>query len=256
MLFLTGLPRTGTTWAGQVLAAALAGAYVNEPFNWKFHPDREPWHMAYLRGDQADDGFDEIASATAGPRSVVKDVHSCLAVERWAVWHPTVVLQVRHPCAVAASWAALDYRADWQADLLLAQDTLMTDHLEAGRAELEQRGDLFHDVGAYWGATYRVLADLAAGHPAWRWAVHERLCVDPDVEFRLLLDGLDFDTEALANVLRDTDRSPTADESPYAVARRTGDEPEKWRGQLTADQIDTVMGAVEPFAVFDRWFTR
>jgi hypothetical protein len=254
VILLTGLPRTGTTWAGRVLAAAMGGTYTNEPFNWKSHPDREEWHMRYLLGDDGPSGFDAIVAPTVGERTVVKDVHSCLAVERWSRHHPHVVLQVRHPCAVAASWAALDYRADWQADILLAQPEVMERHLEQGRDALVERGDLFHDIGAYWGATYRVLADLADDHPGWRWSVHERLCAEPTVEYRLLLSGLSIDETALDGYLADSDRAPAPGDSPYVVTRRTGAEPDKWRTQLEPDQIERVMAAASAFGVLDRWY--
>ena len=254
MIFLTGLPRTGTTWAGRALAAALGGPYHNEPFNWKVRPERERWHMRYLGPDDVDAGFEEVVGATVGGRTVVKDVHTCMAVERWAVHHPRVILQVRHPCAVAASWAALDYKADWQADLLLTQPALMQNHPEAGRLALERRGDLFHDVGAYWGATYRILADLARDRPDWRWSVHEQVCAEPATEYRRLVEGLPVDTGALDRFLTETDRAPGEGDSPYAVARRTAEEPDKWRSTLTADQVDRVLTAARASGVLDRWY--
>ena len=126
MLFLTGLPRSGTSWAANALTRALAAHLDFEPFNWKTKDDEslKRWHMLQLTEPTPE--FDEIVARTAdGERPhVVKDVHTCLAVERWAVVHPKVVILVRHPCAVAASWGKLDYPIGWQTEILLSQPVL------------------------------------------------------------------------------------------------------------------------------------
>ena len=48
MLLVTGLPRSGTTWAGHALKAATGSVLVEEPFNWKFHPAYKKFDAQYL----------------------------------------------------------------------------------------------------------------------------------------------------------------------------------------------------------------
>ena len=54
LIFLTGLPRSGTTWAGRALAAATGSVIVDEPFNRKWHPERTGYRLKYLTAGMPD----------------------------------------------------------------------------------------------------------------------------------------------------------------------------------------------------------
>lgn len=253
MLFLTGLPRTGTTWAARALHAAIGGELISEPFNWKARPEREPWHMRYLPTDAPDEGFDALVHETLRPDhpTVVKEVHTPLAIERWAMAHERVVVLVRHPAAMAASWHHLGYQVRFRIEVLLGQPRLLEDHLEPFAEHLRTERDWFGDVGAYWGASYHVLRRLADGHQDWRWTSHEHLCADPHAGFAALLDGLPTDAAALERFVAETDAAPGEGDSPYETRRRTAQEPDRWRTQLDPIQVAAVLAGAAPFAAAD-----
>jgi hypothetical protein len=53
VLFLTGIPRSGTTWAAQGIAALTRARYVHEPFNRVLYPERARYNMLYLPANSA-----------------------------------------------------------------------------------------------------------------------------------------------------------------------------------------------------------
>lgn len=266
-IFLTGLPRSGTTWASRAVQAATGGRLVHEPFNWKKHPGRIDYHMKYVPAPSNDTEITRILRQQMKPpipfvsrflptrRVVIKDVHICLAVEHvWEKLRPLVIILVRHPCAVANSWANLELQVHFRLRLLLSQERLMQDHLSPFRSHMESTSDYFSEVGAYWGATHYVLKRLTRRHPEWKWITHEALSLQQAPCFERLLEELGLDLkkrgrESLRGFLRRNNRSREKEEGPYSLARVGAIEVEKWKRQLTTEQVEAVMHGVGPFGI-------
>jgi len=270
-ILLTGLPRAGTTWASRAIAAATGSRVAHEPFNWRRRPDRLPYHMKYLPSGSNDPSLIDILERASRPRHtfpwsarpvVVKDVHICLALEIiWEELHPRVIILVRHPCALAHSWARLGYEVRFRLDLLLSQEKLMADHLNRFEAHLRQRGGFFFEVGAYWGAAYFVLARQSARHSEWQWATHESLCVDSFSRYQALLQRAGVELSrggqaALRRFLEGHNRRRRGQEGPYSVSRLSAAEPDKWLQRLDPDQIRAVLSGAAPFGVLETWYDR
>jgi hypothetical protein len=252
MLFVCGIPRSGTTWAARALNAALGGSLCSEPCNWKAHPDMVQWHLRYLPATGPDEGFRALVDGVADfGYAVVKEVHTYLAIEQWARRSDQVVVVQRDPLAVAASWHELGYEVRFRIDLLLGQPRLLEDHLEPFGEHLRRSSSWFGDLGRYWGASYLVLTRIAAQHPSWQWVTHEQLCAHPAEEFARLLPGGPVDDDALLAFLREHDRPPDGDPSPYEPVRETAAEPLKWQGALSPDQAREVLAGAEPFGLLD-----
>jgi hypothetical protein len=272
-ILITGLPRTGTTWASRAVAAVTRGRLVHEPFNWKLHPDRVGYHMKYMPAGSKDAVLLKILRDEIKPRIlslnalrrarqvVIKDVHICLAIEYlWEELRPNIVILVRHPCAMANSWANLGLEARSRLDLLLSQERLARDHLAPFESHIHSNDDCFFEIGAYWGASYFVMGRLAERHEDWQWISHESLCVEPLAGFeRLVKDmGLGVDHgghNSLRNFLRKNDRPRKRGEGPYSLTRVSAKEPGKWRSALTSEQVHAVMAGAEPFGVLTKLYS-
>jgi len=269
-IFLTGLPRSGTTWAGAALSAATRSPLIEEPFNWEWHPDRRDYHMKYLPA-----GSEELDTirilrreiiAWGRPRRtlrvllhrrvIIRDVLSCLAVEHF--WHhlqTRVIIMVRHPCGVASSWIRLGFNVSSRMGILLGQERLLEEHLRPFQAHLKRRQDFYFQLGAYWGATYYVLQRLSLLHPEWRWITHEALCLQPEVGFERLLNHLGYQMGSQGQrFLQAYNREPRAGEGQFSVARVSAQEPGKWKIQLTQNQVSSVLAGAEPFGVLERFY--
>ncbi len=263
-IFLTGLPRSGSTWAAQALAAATGARLVHEPFNWLRYPARERFHMRYLPAGAYEPELLAILHNTLKPRLpwqkrpdsvLVKDVHVCLALPYiWEHFRPQVIILVRHPCGMAQSWQALDLKVNFRLDLLLSQTALQP--LLAPFAEhMRRQDDYFFALGAYWGASHYLLDYLSQEQPAWQWVTHEALCLDPVAHYRNLAAsmGLGQGREAqLERFLTANDRRRTAGEGAHSTARITAQEPDKWRRRLTPQQISAVLAGAAPFGMLSR----
>lgn len=270
-IYLAGLPRSGTTWSGKALAAAAHTRMVDEPFNPEFHPEATPYDMKYLPWPQHDNDFNRLLRRAAkedffsrlsvwlpyrlntrlpGARRpfeqvVIKDVHTLMSLETiWKTINAKIVVILRHPGAIAASWRRLEFKGDFRPkkQLLLNQERLMQDHLAAFEGHMKSRNDFYFDVGVYWGAIYHVIRKMdAAGRlgPS-AWTTHEALCEDPIAGFEHLFSAIGLPMTKRARTLLGEGNS--------------GYEASKWRKEVSDEDLDSVLAGAEPFGIIDKFY--
>jgi hypothetical protein len=269
MIFVTSLPRSGSTWAAQAIAVALHSRVINEPFNWLHHPNRKCYHMRYFRPGETDPAFIQVFhhhmrsplpllnDAWFGRNKVIKDVHACLALEPiWKALRPRMLLLIRHPCGMASSWAKLGLQARFRLDVLLGQSDLVKDFLEPFQAHINSSQDYFFEMGAYWGAAYFVMAQLSKNHPDWQWTSQEALCVESQRRYEAWISatGLNFssrDSARLDAFLKQHNRESSRN---YSATRVSSEEPEKWKRHLKADQIQSCLVGAAPFGLLEQFY--
>jgi hypothetical protein len=180
---------------------------------------------------------------------VVKSVHAPLAVEWMAHCFPAVqvVVVIRHPASVLSSWRELG---------LADQDRALDRH-PAVREGLMRAWELSPpDDDALSRAAWHVclltaaLLDSVARHPEWSLVEHDDLCRRPverfaDLSRRL---GMTWNERGEQFLLA----SDTAGEG-FAVRRRAGEQPGRWRVRLSADDVDVLAGTMRRFPLLDRW---
>lgn len=288
-IFLTSLPRCGSTWAGRTLASMSGSRYIHEPFNWVHYPERKTYFMRYMRArrnsrspagrDPYDVGLrrilDDSIREHTGPwrlarqgirrrelrstlhailgrrRVLIKEVFCSLAAERVQEHlNAAVVILVRHPCGMANSWKRLDYMAPFWLDTLLRQEVLLEEHLGEFESHLRSSSDPLFQVGAYWGASYYILSRLARAHPEWQWVTHGELCREPEAAFRQILERVGANVRnGTSKFLAEHNRPAADDEDAYSLYRDTTSEPQKWRTMLSPEEVREVMRGAEPFGV-------
>lgn len=275
-VLVAGLPRAGTTWLGRTLGQAPGLRYFHEPFNVGKVAEARPYLMRYLRADDYEPAFAELCrEAFEGrgkhermrgghpfqsdlrwpARHLVKDVHVCLALD-WISRHigAQTVIIVRHPCAIASSWARLREHfpddAHWDVDThvapLLSQPALFEDHLAPYRETIAAAETYFEKLGVLWGATYHVILRQWENHPNWIVVRHQDLCIDPQRTFADLARRLDLDwTRAVQDHLRDS--TSKAGNQPYELRRIAAEEPKKWMIELGNDAAQEVLAFAQRF---------
>jgi Sulfotransferase family len=231
-ILITGAHRTGTTWAGKMLAASPQVAYISEPLNVWHRPGVLPapvskWYTLiceeneaeYLPAFHAMLGFhyglwNELRSLRSGKdflrmgrdfsiflrgrllgqRPLIKDPFAVFS----APWFAErlgcrVVITVRHPAGFASSLKRLDWRFDFQD--LLGQPLLMRRWLSLDRAEMVsmQTNDVIGQAALLWRMVYRVVARMMKLHPSFVVVRHEDLSLDPLSCYRDLYAALDLD---------------------------------------------------------------
>lgn len=274
--WVTGLPRSGTSWAALAIKSALGAEYVYEPYNWEFYPENRAFELLYVppqpaarrSADPDPDPTPVLAAAIGNWRQpkrlwrrwragavVVKDVHASLATAALdRRLHLNVIVILRHPCAVAASWRRVGFAVDYRIERLLAQPRLLADHLNPYTAHLRSNDDFFFQIGALWGAVYAVLR--AQARPAWAWVTHEALCAAPEDRFDALLGRFGRTLTAPGrSYLQRHDRPPLPQDNPFETRRETAAEPDKWRAELSPAEIDAVLAGCHPFGVLDAYYS-
>jgi hypothetical protein len=214
-----------------------------------------PEQDRYLRGD----GSLKMWAASAlgrlspprpgGPapgRLLIKTVHAALSLE-WlaAAFDIDVVVVLRHPASILASWLDLDFIDRYVA-------------FEA-RPEIERLAASF-DVPlpgpdplemTVWriGLLTTALEKALARHPTWLLRTHEQLCTDPAAEFRQLYADLGLDwTPEVETHLRENDREGKG----FRTQRRAVDLPDNWKQRLDASQQATLWRVLSKFPL-PRW---
>lgn len=177
------------------------------------------------------------------PRHViVKSAHGPLAVE-WiaARFRPRVVVVVRHPLNVIASWSELGWGGcSLDTNPKIVERFVRRWDLPALPPTCSRLSRVSWEVGLF----LSVLRSSAEAHPDWRLVAHERLCSDPAGQFQELYTalGLEWTDEADLH-LRRSNRAGTG----LNTTRIAADQPERWRKRLTGDQVREISSVLDSF---------
>ncbi len=188
-------------------------------------------------------------------RVIAKSIHLQLALEWMAAnFDVDVLVVLRHPANVLASWLEVNLK-------------------DARNATLETRDDVRRRYVERWGVPlpgpdpldrmcWRIGLLLAAleeavdGHPEWHHRTHERLCDDPDRQFRSLFDDLGLTWTDQAEHYLQVKNTPG---SGFELKRVASELSDSWRSRLDARQVDVLRSTLARFPVrswTDRDFDR
>lgn len=274
---MTGVPRCGSSWVGNVLSTARRVRYIYEPFN----PTRPPFipqhpylkrHHVYLAADDEDSLVKRSADAafkgkvqfyqflrgmrwgyawrTIRPmdRVVIKDPTGML-LSGWVAknYKAQVLVIIRHPCAFASSIQRLGYSTNITD--FLDQPRLIEDWLEPYESLLHDcQSSFWRQIAAFWACAYTVLNGQLQHHPDWLEVFYEDLCVNPHEEYAKLYDRLDLQhTMATTRMVEKT--SSTADYRAKSTKRESQRMIDVWKERLTKESIKTIMEVVSHFQV-------
>lgn len=271
-ILIAGLPRTGTTWLGEVLGATTGTAYYFEPFNLKQLGETRSWWLRYLRASDEEPDFAAYCQKCFSGRQrhprvmrfqsrwrrmlpfptgrvLIKDVHSVLTLD-WIHHHiaPRIVILLRHPFAMAESWHRMNKGEDVPLlDSLLGQRSLVEDYLQPFASHLRSAGkDFWSRTVLYSAACYHVALEQQRRHPEWIVIRHEDFLDDPLPRFRDLCAKLDLPWTAQAEErLKESNEKDSG--KMFVAQRLLENEKDKWRRSLTAEQIKIMTDALAPF---------
>ena len=274
-LFITGAPRCGSSWVGEVLGNCINTRYVYEPFNPEWVPavNGKLTHFTYF--DESSDpstdirqnaekafqglqnwkqlaraayrGYWHVATRNAA-MVIIKDPTASM-MTAWLAKHfnPRVLFIMRHPCGFASSMEALDWSLGVNG--LLRQEALMRNHLQPYEALIQNASnDKWLTRGAIWAAIHVVYARQQVDHPDWLLFKYEDICVDPFGQFDDMTSktGLEMGekTRRKIQVLSASSRS-----DPGSTQRNSKSMPDVWRQRMSPGEIDAVMGVVSEFGL-------
>jgi sulfotransferase family protein len=228
-ILVTGAHRTGTTWAGKMLAADADTAYISEPLNLLhrpgvFHAKVSRWYQYICEDNEGEflpafqhlleyDYFlwDEIKSIRSrrdflrmgrdfmifykaleqGQRALIKDPFAVFSIPWFAKrLNCRVVITVRHPAGFASSLQKLGWHFDFKN--VLNQPLLMRDHSEQFHKPMQsiQADDVIGQASLLWKIIYSVVDKFRKANPEWIVIRQEDFARDPLNRYRELYSTL------------------------------------------------------------------
>jgi hypothetical protein len=255
-ILVTGAHRSGTTWAGKMLAADALTAYISEPLNVLHRPGVfrvkvNHWYQ-YICDENGDEYlpafqdllefdyflWDEIRSLRSrkdflrmgrdflifynalmrGQRALLKDPFAVFSTP-WFAKHLKckVVITVRHPAAFASSLKRLNWKFDFQD--LLDQPLLMRDHLDLYREEMQsiKSDDVIGQSALLWKMIYHSVHATRELNPDFIIVRHEDLSRDPVSGYRDLYQLLDLE---FTTRVEKTILNSSSSENPAELSRK------------------------------------
>jgi hypothetical protein len=250
-IFLAGTGRSGGTWLSDIINQRNEYRFIFEPF----HPKRTPWikpfgERRYMRPQEQDSAFLQLAqSIMAGKirhpwterfnrrlvahQRLIKEDYANLMMKWLRVNFPgmPLILLLRHPCAVAASFVAHNYKG--AVVPLLDQKKLVDDFLHPYVDEIRRAKDTFEKTLFLW--CVEALVPLRQCRPGEIHVVFfENLVQQPEPEIGKLFSYLGKSMDGL-NMEKLKIPSLTSRKSSSAVwtgANRT----EGWKKQVSDAQ--------------------
>ena len=288
-ILVTGAHRSGTTWVGKMLAAGADTAYISEPLNVLHRPGvfRAPvkhWYT-YINNENESEylpAFHELLNFQyhtlleirsirshidflrmgrdfhtffignmQGQRALLKDPFAVFSAPWFAQkLNCQVVITVRHPAAFASSLKRLNWAFDFRD--LLDQPTLMRDHLEGDRAEMEsiKVDDIISQSALLWRMIYRFVHSTRSLFPDFKIVRHKDLSLDPITGYQVLYEslGLSF-TEKVRNVILNSSSSENPTElskkKVHSVKLDSRANINNWKKHLSSEEITRIRKMTE-----------
>jgi len=231
-ILVTGAHRSGSTWAGRMLAADSQTAYISEPLNVLHRPgiygaNVKYWYQYICDENEGDylpafhqlldfdyhllDAIRSIRSPKdflrmgrdftifynalmSGQRALIKDPFAVFSAQWFAKkLNCRVVVTVRHPAAFVSSLQRLGWSFDFND--LLNQPLLMRDHLEKYRDEMAsiKADDVIGQASLLWKMIYASVHASRQLDPGLIAVRHEDLSRDPVNRYHDLYSKLDLE---------------------------------------------------------------
>lgn len=237
-----GVPRSGTSWLGQIFNSSPMVAYRYQPlFSFAFKDRLNPHSSAqdvasfytellntkddFVLQKRNVSGSDEVqfSKSEKCTHMVWKEVRYLHIIENLLAASETKIIGiVRHPCAVINSWlrAPKEFKSDWNPD----QEWKSAPKKNAGKPE-EYNGYV------KWKEIAFLYSDLLKRYPdRFRLILYESLLQQTNLEMKRLFDfvGLEFGSQTEDFILKSMS---TGSDDPYGVLRQS-QEPDKWKTEL------------------------
>jgi len=253
---ITGMPRSGTSWVGQIVDSSPDVRYKMSPlFSYEFKNQirngatRSDWEQV-LRGAyrSENDFMNQTTRRKAGeyPTFATKQENPSLLVIKYNRFQNLteemlellpemkVFAVVRHPCGAIHSWLTAPKEFPPDADPL--------EHWRSGSAKKSGYGDFFGFDDWCW--VTRLHVRLASEHPEqFRLVRYEEFVEDAEVNTRALFDWLELEyTKQTATFLRES--QSTSIVGDYSVFRPPLVK-DRWRSELQPRIRDAILSELE-----------
>lgn len=176
-------------------------------------------------------------------RIIVKSVHANLSLP-WIDknFNPHIVVIFRNPLNVIASYLKLKMPDSIRN--IFGQEQLIHDHLSETIDQISTASTLVQKMAVQIGSIYYVLEQQIKQHPNWIITMHETLCENPIGEFKKLFEQVNLKwSQSAEDYLVQTNKKGEG----FTRNRIAKDEIDKWKRNLTTEQIDDIQKYIKIF---------
>lgn len=285
-IIVSGSHRSGTTWAGKMIALSPKVRYIHEPFNIGEHKDApfenwfeyiDPkgapnrlagsyineytgWTFSAVKRD-ARRGIRQFFSNTRKKilsRPLIKDPIAFYSLP-WLFnqFQADIIILVRHPAAFIASLKVKGWEFDF--NNYLRQEKLMQDVLFLYRDQIEKLANKKHDIIdqgiLLWNTIYYTVSQYKTSYPGWQFYRHEDISRDPISSFKKMYESLNLQfSEQIENEIT---KYCTNEKSSDQLIRNSRENIHKWKDRLTEKEISRIKeGTEDIYKIFyseDEW---
>lgn len=264
-ILITGTPRSGTTFVGEILSHCKDLKYVYEPLNPDFgYPIKN--NRCIVCGCKVDSWYKYITKGNADPyfkhfkhlinskslqskTALLKAPFSVFATE-WLnqEFGARPVVMFRNPLSFVSSIKRMNWPVDFQD--FLNQEEFMNEYLSMYREEmvksLKSPEDVIGNGILQYNVFYSYILRLQEKHPEWLFIKLEDLSSNPVPNFKGMYEhfGLDFSDGVEKKILDFTGaQNPTEAKvsNIHSLKRNSKDLMDVWKQRLTDDEVEMIL---------------
>lgn len=273
-ILIVSLPRSGSSWIGDILSSASNVRYLREPItqsrlnfgNYQAtligvdpqnpSKDYETFaNMAFrgyptFRGEIVSGYRRDWFSQKEENRVIIKEVN-ILALEFFIKkYNPYVVFVVRHPAAVALSFSRLGWFKENSFFCFCDRLTVQQTNLVQQQLKRQISPNRWEQYGALQGASLNIALTALVKHCNYKIVFYEDLCLDPISGFQHIFShtGLQWNKEVKENIDYKSFSSPQY-KDPYSTVRYSSKMVRSWRQEITPEILDAIKTGFFSFPV-------
>ena len=254
-VLILSMPRSGSSWIGEILGSAPNAAYLREPINQTYLNNEGCGQSSLIEIDTDSVAPPSYVNARAKVSAAIPDFEYDVVSDRgqWSLrsrpirtlvvkevnplairyllqgFRPYVIYLTRHPVAVAHSFYVSGWTGERLSDATLAR---------LGRARHFRADSFWFNLGVVQAYAHHMVLTALSGYEGWYQVRYEHLCINPMQVFRVLfgLCGLQFDETSQERVSRSADSREVYRPGEYSTQRDSPAMPTLWRSQVSSVQ--------------------
>ena len=247
-VLILSMPRSGSSWIGEILGAAPNAAYLREPINQSYLNNEGCGQSSLIEINADSVAPPSYVSARAKVGAAIPDFEYDVVSDRaqWSLrsrpartlvvkevnplairyflqdFRPYVIYLTRHPAAVANSFFVRGWTGERLSDSSLAR---------LGRARHFRADSFWFNLGVVQAYAHHMVLSALSDYEGWHHVRYEHLCIDPMQEFSVLfgLCGLQFDEKSRERVSRSADAREVYRPGEYSTQRDSPVMSTMWR---------------------------
>jgi hypothetical protein len=263
-ILLISLPRSGSSWIGEVLGSGNEALYLREPFTRTYMqkvanaqtvcslPTIENQTLYYNLIERTFNGHPNF-TRTVIPHvnrwfeqaddkvRVIKEVNPLILDYVLERYHPKVIFLARHPAAVALS----SFVQGWTKNNLQNKFTKEEFSTFSSDSRFISEGAFWTMSGQAQGIVQSVISKSLANYPDKIVLKYEDACENPHDSFKQIFDfaGLAFDQQVQDDIASTSKSNGAYNAGQYDTKRDSKSMPKKWKNKITEADLNNLQQA-------------